>query len=961
LLAQLQGAEHRRLTLIVADSGYGKTTLLAQWGASLPPIAQAWYALRARDASAKQLERRVLAALSPFVAIHRPARSIDNALDGLERDVLVVLDDIQHLNGGHSVLASLLDHPRIHLVLASRTPPNLPLARLRLQGQAVELTAADLAFTVEEVASLGIAGDPAELWARTQGWPAAFALIEFGGALKQAGSREELYALLAEEVWTSLTPAECVILNAVAVPGAASVEFVRHLTDQSDAKEILDGFIRRGWLTVTPAGRYQCHSLFREFVLEHIADADRTAIAERTVAWLVERGEPEEAAAITPLCTLQARWTFLTKYGSLLARGGGANAIRDLLNDLAYVPNEPAEVTMMRGRLDNLAGRFSEALGWLKRAKDQALATENWRMVARTSAYEAEIYGHRGEHAKAAMACRTGLMKIDGRDPEGVAELEGFLSWFLFTLGQVEEAFETLERARALFETRGRTQQESILIRRRGAMHSTRGEIADALRWEGQALMRFRQLREPLGEGNVLMNMGETLARAGRFDEAQGHLQAALDIATRYGLSGMAQQIELSIAGVTAERGGDIGVTPSELESERDLFFWHLISSRAARRRGESHRAWRELGAAQALLKEISPEYRVRLAAEEAALLLTQGEIEAGLRTLDTVVDALWQGAWRVESYLPRLHRAYARIQRGLHEGAKTDISVLFEWRTQADLAGLWAQEAWAAVPILEFARTQGIEPVFATSLLARLAPGRHAQPRVAIGIDILGPLRVVRDGSPIGEEAFARPQVRALLGYLAMQHPRPVPATELVEALWPHAGSIEESSLYTTVSRLRRALGRDVVLKDGTGYRLTPDIEVDTLRFMRALTAQPPQWREAIDLWRGDLLADLPLAEWCFIPRDTYRNRFLEAATRYGEDALMRRDYEGARMAFERALEVDSACEPAVQGLMRVLVLVGDAPRALRLFQRFTETLKRELGLSPSEETVQLAQRLAG
>ncbi|MDR7545587.1 MAG: BTAD domain-containing putative transcriptional regulator [Armatimonadota bacterium] len=182
-----------------------------------------------------------------------------------------------------------------------------------------------------------------------------------------------------------------------------------------------------------------------------------------------------------------------------------------------------------------------------------------------------------------------------------------------------------------------------------------------------------------------------------------------------------------------------------------------------------------------------------------------------------------------------------------------------------------------------------------------------------------------------------------------------------MLEALWPRARSIEESSLYTTVSRLRRVLGREAVVKESAGYGLGAAVEVDAVAFSRALAARPPRLDEALKLWRGDLLADLPLAEWCFLARDTYRERFVEAATRHGEQCLAQKQLDGARAAFERALEADPFAEPAVQGLMRTLVVAGDGGRALRLFQRFTQGLERELGLAPSEETVRLAQHLAG
>ena len=120
-----------------------------------------------------------------------------NELHGVERDVFVVLDDF-HVIDRHDIqegLTYLLDHlpGRAHVVLTSRADPPLPLARLRVRGELVEIRAADLRFTNEEAAgylngAMGLdltADDIATLEARTEGWIAALQLA----ALSMQGSR----------------------------------------------------------------------------------------------------------------------------------------------------------------------------------------------------------------------------------------------------------------------------------------------------------------------------------------------------------------------------------------------------------------------------------------------------------------------------------------------------------------------------------------------------------------------------------------------------------------------------------------------------------------------------------------------------------------------------------------------------------------------------------------------------
>jgi LuxR family maltose regulon positive regulatory protein len=103
-------------------------------------------------------------------------------------DVMLVLDDFHVIDAReiHDGMVFLLDHlpPRLHLVIASRADPPLPLARLRARGELVEIRAEDLRFAPDEVASyfhesMGLdltARDVVVLEGRTGGWIAALQL-----------------------------------------------------------------------------------------------------------------------------------------------------------------------------------------------------------------------------------------------------------------------------------------------------------------------------------------------------------------------------------------------------------------------------------------------------------------------------------------------------------------------------------------------------------------------------------------------------------------------------------------------------------------------------------------------------------------------------------------------------------------------------------------------------------------
>ena len=200
-----RGAESA-LTLVSAPAGFGKTTLLAEWlaVAAAGGRSVAWLSLDQRDNDPALFWTYLVAALNtgaPAVgagalALLQPPQppneaglvALLNDLDAISNDVVLVLDDY-HVIDTREVqdgMAFLLDHlpPGLHVVIAGRADPALPLARLRARGELAEIRAAELRFTPDETAAylngmMGLqltARDVAVLEGRTEGWIAALQL-----------------------------------------------------------------------------------------------------------------------------------------------------------------------------------------------------------------------------------------------------------------------------------------------------------------------------------------------------------------------------------------------------------------------------------------------------------------------------------------------------------------------------------------------------------------------------------------------------------------------------------------------------------------------------------------------------------------------------------------------------------------------------------------------------------------
>ena len=209
----------RKLTLISAPAGFGKTTLVSEWVAGCerlePKVRVAWLSLDEGDNDPVRFLTYLVAALQTIEAnigkgmlglLQSPQpppteailTALLNEITAIPDDFVLVLDDYHVLDAKpvDQALTFLLEHlpPQMHLVIATREDPHLPLARLRARGQLTELRAADLRFTPAEAAgflnqvmALNLsAEDITALETRTEGWIAGLQLA----ALSMRGQQD---------------------------------------------------------------------------------------------------------------------------------------------------------------------------------------------------------------------------------------------------------------------------------------------------------------------------------------------------------------------------------------------------------------------------------------------------------------------------------------------------------------------------------------------------------------------------------------------------------------------------------------------------------------------------------------------------------------------------------------------------------------------------------------------------
>src|SRR5215207_7658914 len=338
-LAQEAG---RRLTLISAPAGFGKTTLLVEWlgervggegsvawvsldeGDNDPVRFLSYLVAALRRIGGEEIGEGILSALrSPEPPrIEAIMAALVNEIAALSGELTLFLDDYHMIDSEsvHEVVSFLLEHlpPNIHLVIASRIDPPLPLSRLRARNQMMELDAADLSFTSEEAATflnsvMGLdvsAEDVAALERRTEGWIAGLQLAALsmrdrkdipGFVRAFSGSHRDVLDYLAEEVLERQPEQVRQFLLETSIADYLSGALCDALTVRSDSQEMLERLERDNLFVVALDDErrwYRYHHLFADFLRGRLKRENPEGLSEshlRAAAWYEREGWAPEA------------------------------------------------------------------------------------------------------------------------------------------------------------------------------------------------------------------------------------------------------------------------------------------------------------------------------------------------------------------------------------------------------------------------------------------------------------------------------------------------------------------------------------------------------------------------------------------------------------------------------------------------------------------------------------------
>jgi LuxR family transcriptional regulator, maltose regulon positive regulatory protein len=422
LIARLNEGLYRKLTLISAPAGFGKTTLLSAWLALCGrPVA--WLSLDEADNDPTRFLTYLAAALRTIVPTigegpmgllqspqPPPTKSI---LTTLLNDIatvpdhfLLVLDDYHVVDAQpvDDALTFLLEHlpPQMHLVITTRADPQLPLARFRARGQLTELRAADLRFTAAEAATflnqaMGLnlsASDVATLEERTEGWIAGLQLAALSMQSHQdapgfirafAGDHRYIVDYLVEEVLQRQPDGVRNFLLQTSMLDQLHGSLCDAVTGQQDGNTRLEALERGNFFVVPLDDRrqwYRYHHLFAEVLAAQLRAEQPELVStlhRRASAWYEQHGSPADAIRHALAAEDFARAADLVERALPAMRSSRQEAtvlswLRTLPN--ALIPFRPvlsaayAWALLSSGELEGVEERLRDAEQWLDTTAD---------------------------------------------------------------------------------------------------------------------------------------------------------------------------------------------------------------------------------------------------------------------------------------------------------------------------------------------------------------------------------------------------------------------------------------------------------------------------------------------------------------------------------------------------------------------------------------------------------------
>ena len=963
--------------------------------------------------------------LNRLKSIEQDAESIlvmltNELYDHVENDFLLILDDY-HLLDDVPVISDLLNRflqlvdDNCHLLLSSRTLPALDDVTLMVaREQVAGLSYAELAFVPRELQALyaqnfhqhlpdELANEFVE---QTGGWITGMVLSNLPGMARVSGV--DTFSYLGHQVLDQQPEPIREFLMRTSLPEEFNSEFCEMVLSPFYSEPqnwfAFMGLILEKNLFVLPLGEdgrwLRYHPLFREFLQTRLKEErprEVQPVLERMVTAYEKLGEWEKAYFT---CKQLNDYEALA---GVVERSGTSMLQTALVTLESWINSLPPAIVRTRPGLISLRGMMSAVKGNLQEASqllDTAVSlyrndhdTSGLTLALTRRAHTFRLLGQYDDSLKDTEEALQ-LAERDISIQPLYAEALRIKGLNLHRLGQSRNAIEELEHSLSLYTELKEAGSIPMLLGETAMVHATIGNVEPAKRLYQEALKIWRAEKNLYSQADTLNNLAVLYQQVGEYELASESYEDGLACARS---SHNQRAASLLLAGL-----GDLYTEIEDFEAASQAYeqaeaiagelTGFFVSNYLMLARANLALLQEDIQTSVQILKSFRKKLDTNPSAYERGLwallqgrtYLLQHEIKKAISLLQEGKSCFLQDGRESESQWCMVWLAAAYDQAGQVENARTEFQELLTARNKSSHAILItlhqashhlkalqndSQIGKSLGGLLEKSRRLSERIVFTRRTLRR-----HAQsiqiPAASLTIRAFGRAEVSVNGQHVAMSDWRTKSVRDLFFYFLFRQ-EAVTKEQVGEVLWPEVSDPQglKARFKDEIYRLRRAVGRNVIVFDEIYYRFNRTLDYDydveafesylaRARKARDLTKRIEWFQKAVDLVHGPYLSEVD-APWAAEERERLGQLYVSALEELAHLYLDTNQLERCLLICQIALAQNRYHEEIYQVEMRAYAVLGDRASIVRRYQASKVALEEGLGISPSQETETLYRDL--
>lgn len=932
----------------------------------------------------------------------------------LKKPFVLVFDNFQEISEGsslHSILSTIcMEIPEHgHIIFVSRQNPPPPFSRLLIHRDMSVLGWEDLRFSQEEIGGfLQSQGYPdtsekdlTRIATQTDGWVAGLLHLQdknnMSGEKKigHVGTEATLFDYFAWEVFKNLDKdSQEVLLQSAFLP-TMTADTVEGLTGKSDSSQILESMCQENYFTVrqgTGKVSYQYHPMFREFLLNrshgHFPDKKIRSIKSIAANLLENQGELEDAISL--LSELQD-WTTMARI---------------------IIQNAPEYMSL---------GRYKTIEHWLGKFPKEVVKSNPWLLYWSGISHlwvnpvESQASIEQAYKVFLSMGDPFGLWLSWSGVVDSIfiafREFEQFDAWVnvLDQLQPVEQlelppdmgiriatSMLAILAFRQPQNTRLKQTAEALLQRYKSAADQSLvllaySHLVTYFTWVGKfpdatvALIPLQKQEDPelLPMAGIIRSLSEAALQLNS-GSAGKCVKTALEGLKSAETTGIhiwdTTLMQLAAYGSLQTHDFDqaknlIQMASRFLDDNRinSTAFHHTVLSwqslqtnniKLAKQQGKKSLALSRLGGVPLFMILSYITYSHALI-EDTQFAQAENQIDKAVSIAKGIQNnmALFM-CYLLKAYLAIVQSEEAKavlpLKQALNIGSRNRYQGSFDWRptVMAKLCHLALINDIEVDYVQSLIRKNNLIPEHSCSIATKYWP-------CPLRIYTLGRFAVEKEGELIIFNGKAQRRPMGLLKALIALGGRSVPEKRLSGVLWPDAeGDAAQQALATTLFRLRKLIGDDVIIRqDG---KITLDAQhcwVDCWEFERLINKKQKHTSETFyrikELYQAPFLTNEEVS-WSFSFREKLHNKFIRAISDYARQLTKKGSHEQVAELYQWGLDIDDLVEDFYMGLMDTFIAQDKQSDAILVFNRCQKVFSSKLGIEPSTNTKLLFQTLS-